>query len=148
MTKKQQKERDEARAALREILKPGDTVTTILRHVSRSGMLRHVDVIIPAREEPWKSRGEVQRITYHVALAAEFRYDRKREAIAVQGCGMDVGFEVVYNLSRALFHTGQPVPCIGEGCPANDHSNGDHDYTAGHGHHPEAASYMLRHRWA
>ena len=45
MTKAQQAERDEAREKLRKWLKPGDTVYTVLRHVSRSGMMRTIQVI-------------------------------------------------------------------------------------------------------
>ena len=45
MTKAQMAERDEAIANLREILKPGDTVYTILRHVSKSGMSRVIDAV-------------------------------------------------------------------------------------------------------
>jgi hypothetical protein len=39
---KKEIEQAEAKAALLKILKPGDTVNTILRHVSRSGMMRHI----------------------------------------------------------------------------------------------------------
>lgn len=37
--------KDEARKRLKEVLKPGDTVYTILRHVSRSGMTRHISLV-------------------------------------------------------------------------------------------------------
>jgi len=40
MTKSQQSERDQYIAKLREALKPGDTLHTVLRSVSRSGMSR------------------------------------------------------------------------------------------------------------
>ena len=48
-TKQNIKERDEARARLREILKPGDTVYTVLRHVSASGMSQ---VLYPEADRP------------------------------------------------------------------------------------------------
>lgn len=35
-----------------------------------------------------------------------FRYDRKHEAIGAGGCGMDMGFHLVYTLSRVLFPDG------------------------------------------
>ena len=44
MTKQQQSERDEAIARLRSTLKPGDTVYTVLRNCSRSGMSRSIDI--------------------------------------------------------------------------------------------------------
>lgn len=48
-TKQNIKERDEARARLREILKPGYTVYTVLRHVSASGMSQ---VLYPEADRP------------------------------------------------------------------------------------------------
>ena len=44
MSKKSDQEKTEAIERLRKILKPGDRVYTILRHVSRSGMQRVIDV--------------------------------------------------------------------------------------------------------
>lgn len=42
-----EKEKQEALEHLRSIIKPGDTVYTILlRHVSRSGMIRVIDPLI------------------------------------------------------------------------------------------------------
>jgi hypothetical protein len=141
MTKKQLAERDEYRAKLLEMLKPGDTVYTVLRSVSRSGMYRTLDVYAIQNNEP-------MRLTWWVATAVEMRYDQKREALGVGGCGMDVGFEVVYNLGAVLWPNG--FECIGEGaqhrdrCPSNDHSNGDRDYSP----HPHSSGgYALRHRW-
>lgn len=81
---------------LREIVKPGDTVFTILRHVSRSGMLRAIDCYVYRDNEP-------RRITWSVAKACGFTYSRRHEALTVGGCGMDMGFHVVYTLGRVLF---------------------------------------------
>jgi hypothetical protein len=117
MTKLQQSEREQACSELRETLKPGTTVYTVLRHVSRSGMSRDIDVYVIEDGEP-------RRITYTVAKAADLTYSRKAEAIKIGGCGMDMGFAVVYNLSRSLYNNGHSsFACIGKGCPSNDHSN-------------------------
>lgn len=116
MTKLQQSERAEACAELRETLKPGTTVYTVLRHVSRSGMSRDIDVYVIEDGEP-------RRITWTVAKAADLTYSRKAEAIKIGGCGMDMGFAIVYNLSRALYGQDHKFACIGEGCPSNDHAN-------------------------
>ncbi len=115
MTKLQQSERDAAIAELRETLTPGTTVYTVLRHVSRSGMSRDIDVYVMQDNEP-------RRITWSVSQASGMRYDRKAEALKVGGCGMDMGFHVVYNLSRALYRD-HAFTCIGKDCPSNDHSN-------------------------
>ena len=114
------KERDESIAQLREWIKPGDTVYTVLRSVSKSGMSRTLDVYLIEDSDP-------MRITWSVSKAAGFTYSDRAEAIRADGCGMDMGFHVVYNLSRVLFPDG--FGCIGERCPSNDHSNGDRDYT-------------------
>lgn len=116
MTKLQQSERAEAIAQLRETLKPGTTVYTILRHVSRSGMSRDIDVYV-------MEDGEPRRITWSVAKAADLTYSRKAEAIKIGGCGMDMGFAIVYDLSRSLYDRGHTFTCIGKDCPSNDHSN-------------------------
>lgn len=47
MTKARKQEQTEAIAKLREWLKPGDTVYTILEHVSSSGMSRSIRVLVP-----------------------------------------------------------------------------------------------------
>lgn len=116
MTKAQQSERDQAIAELRETLKPGTTVYTILRHVSRSGMSRDIDVYV-------MQDGEPQRITWLAAKAADLTYSRKAEAIKIGGCGQDMGFVIVYDLSRSLYDHGHTFACIGKGCPSSDHSN-------------------------
>lgn len=116
MTKQMQSERDAAIAELRATLTPGTTVYTVLRHVSRSGMSRDIDVYVMEGNEP-------RRITWTVSKATDIRYDRKAEALKVGGCGMDMGFHVVYNLSRALYDRGHAFACIGKDCPSNDHNN-------------------------
>jgi len=43
------------------------------------------------------------RITYWAAQALQWRYDDKRKALVVKGCGMDMHFHTVYSLSCVLF---------------------------------------------
>ena len=87
---------EEAKTELRKMLKKGDTVWTVLRHVSSSGMSRRIDLYVMRDNEPL-------RITWRTADALGYRYDRKHEALVVSGCGMDMGFHVVNSLSTALF---------------------------------------------
>lgn len=116
MTKIQKSERDEAIQSLRETLKPGDTVYTVLRSVSRSGMSRDIDLYKLEPEGPrWLSR--------IAARACNWTWNNKRECVKVGGCGMDMGFHLVYNLSRTLFDDSHPFTCTGDKCPSNDHSN-------------------------
>lgn len=89
-------EKAEAIAKLREILKPGDTVYTILRHVSRSGMTRSISCVVRGAEGPYD-------IDWLVRRALGLPFDRNRGGVKVGGCGMDMGFHLVYSLSRVLW---------------------------------------------
>ncbi len=112
----------EAIDRLREMVSPGDEIHTILRHVTRSGMGRSISLV--------SGSDGVTKLDYLVARALNDRIDQNNSGIKIGGCGMDMGFALVYNLSRTLYPTG--FGCIGEGCPSNDHSNGDRDYTPAH----------------
>jgi hypothetical protein len=82
-----------------------------------------------------------QRIDHFAATVMEHRIG-SHDGIVVRGCGMDMGFHLVYNLSSILF--ADSFTCIGPGCPSNDHSNGDKDYTP---HLHTDAGYALRSAW-
>jgi hypothetical protein len=124
-----------AREELRELLPPGATVYTIVRHVSKSGMSRSISFYVMRDNAPrW--------IASLVAKATGSPFDKKYEAVKVGGCGMDMGFALVYDLSYVLW--GKNFSCIGEGCPSNDHSNGDRDHTP---HTHSDGGYALRQRW-
>lgn len=119
MSKKDER-REDAREELRKRVKPGDTVYTIVRHVSRSGMSRVIGVVLLGSEGPLHPN-------YLVARALGVRVHPKLDGVVIGGCGMDMGFHLVYELSHALFPTG--YGCLGVGCHSNDHSNGDRDFT-------------------
>lgn len=107
MTRVSKSDRDEAIARLRERLKPGDRVYTILRHVSRSGMQRVIDLqIIEIDKHYEKGRPQISWIGGLAARALGWRYDDKRHGIVVGGCGMDMGFHLVYSLGSVLFPKG------------------------------------------
>ena len=91
---KQERHKEQA-DKLRAILHQGDTVYTVLRHVSRSGMYRAIDLYTIRDNQPvWLSG-------YAAYLLEGF--DKKRDACKASGCGMDMGFHLVYNLSARLF---------------------------------------------
>jgi hypothetical protein len=78
----------------------GDTFTvyTILRSVSASGMTRHISLKVA-------QGSNIYDITY---LAAQALGDKLQErngfnTLKVNGCGMDMGFHIVYSLSSVLF---------------------------------------------
>jgi hypothetical protein len=130
---------------LRGLLQPGYIVRTILRHVSRSGMNRRVSLVIAVGDD-------AKDITW---LAAHALGDPVKNragyvqdvGIEVGGCGMDVGFELVYNLGRVLWPKG--FECPGEKCQSNDHSNDPkcrRDTFKGQMHTGDGG-YALRHEW-
>ena len=75
------------------------TIYTILRRVSSSGMTRHISLKIA-------QGGEIYDITYTAALALGEKLHEVNgfNTIKQNGCGMDMGFNLVYNLSSVLFH--------------------------------------------
>lgn len=89
-------DQQEAVADLRKILKPGDTVHCLLRSVSRSGMSRVIDLVLYEKDGP-------RNIGYLAARAVDMPFDRDRGGVKVGGCGMDMGFHLVYELSYRLF---------------------------------------------
>jgi hypothetical protein len=125
-TRAKYEERTEWLRKLHGLLKPGDTITMVLRHRSSSGMYRAIDFYLLKGV-----RGLVHRqwLSYWMAHAGIGRWDEKREAVGMSGVGMDMGFAAVYELSRMLYPNG--FACIDKPgqppgrhrCPANDHSN-------------------------
>ena len=132
----------EYREKLRAKLKPGDTLYTVLRSVSRSGMSRVIDVYRLYTDE----KGEVQTdyLSYWIAKACGMTFQEKRgpEGIKVGGCGMDMGFHIVYELGQTLYPDG--FDCAGKQCPSSDHVNGDRNREP-HQHH--SGGYAFRHKW-
>lgn len=130
-------ERAEAMDKLRRWFPPGSTVHCVLRHVSRSGMRRNISLVLIDHDGPTEVSGFVARVL-NMRRAAD-------GGLVTSGCGMDMGFHLVYNLSRVLYADG--FECCGEGqrCPSNDHSNGDRNYSPDHVH--SDPGYALRSRW-
>lgn len=98
LTKAQQTAIQEAVRDLRVLLSPGDTIDCVLRHVSRSGMYRSISFFHRGKDGP-------RDITHLVGLACGLKID-KHAGLGVGGCGMDMGFHVVYSLGRTLFPDG------------------------------------------
>src|ERR1044071_1897880 len=86
---------EEAKADLLKVLKPGDTVHLILRHVSKSGMRRDIAPVLMRNGEPWY-------LTHNAAIVLDSKVG-KHDGVVMDGCGMDMGFALVYHLSSVLF---------------------------------------------
>lgn len=79
----------------------GTKIYCILRHESRSGMFRVIDMLVNIDGEmytvvPKNKNGERDK-------KFPFKYDYKRYGWRVSGCGMDMGFHLVYSLCMFLF---------------------------------------------
>lgn len=137
--------KEEAKNFLKKYLKPGDTVYTHVEHVSRSGMYRVIRLYVIDENQPMD-------ISYTASILLE-GYDEKHNGCRASGCGMDMGFALVYALSRRLF---EEFYCIGKGegyiclCPSNDHlnwreDNSHNDYSSTRLH--SDSGYALRQKW-
>lgn len=95
--------KQQAIGSLREILKPGQTVYSVLRHVSASGMSRRISFMIPVAD------GSIQNLDYFIGLACDYKQS-DNQGLIVSGCGMDMGFAVVYRIGRIVWPDGTPEP--------------------------------------
>jgi len=87
----------QAKARLLELLNPGDTVYTVLRKVSKSGMTRQISLYTVRDNTPhW--------LTYSASKV--LGWPMRGDNLVVSGCGMDMGFHTVYTLSQYLFDGG------------------------------------------
>ena len=110
-----------ARAALRKIIKPKQTIYCVLRSVSRSGMKREISLFVV-------HKGALRGID-RLASDAMGRSDGT-DGIIAHGCGMDMGFALVYDLGRAVWPKGTRKP--------HSTRNGVPDRDGG---------YALKHSW-
>lgn len=111
-----------ARSELRKLITPGQTVYCTLRSVSSSGMSRRISLHIIVN-------GALRCIDNRTADATGTKHSDKGGLI-MGGCGMDMGFALVYNLGCALWPNGTPEP--------HGKRNGEPDTNGG---------YALRSEW-
>lgn len=115
-------------------IKPGDTLYTVLRHVSASKTMRRISVIAFA--------GRVLTLDRNIAMVGIGSVHPGTDGIRIGGFGEDMGFRIVYELGRILYPDG--FTCTGKDCRSNDHTNGDRDYTP---HHHKDGGYAFNHEW-
>ena len=100
-------------------------VLTVLRHVSKSGMIREISVVIPminhGRTQNYDGSILPHAIPDHVSqfyhpsytiagiLGRGYSEKNGHNAVICHGCGMDMGFDLVYNLSSALYGDGYKI---------------------------------------
>ena len=92
---------------LQKAFPKGSTAFTNVVHVSRSGMYRHISV-----HKPHIENGEavcMQNYSAYIARVLGRSFKAKNYAVGVGGCGMDMGFELIYNLSAKLYGDGYAI---------------------------------------
>ena len=121
-------DRTEALTELRKILSPGQTVYTVLRSVSASGMSRTMDLFIIDTDSngvPW-----IRCISWLAAKACGFTWCSRNDAIRRNGCGMDMGHDTVSHMGYTVWPDGTPE--------SHGSRNGKPDH---------AGEYALKHSW-
>lgn len=88
---------------LLERLPKGATLYTVLRRVSRSGMTRFIDVFIIDDNKPCPV---VVLEHEDCAKNAEQAWSKWGAEYKVTGCGMDMGFDLVYKLGYLVHNDG------------------------------------------
>ena len=89
---------------LKALIKPGDTVRTSIKHVSSSGMQRRISFyIVDPRDQ------EIINIDHYVSIITDYKLSDKG-GLVVNGCGMDMGFAVVYELGATMWTNGTDTP--------------------------------------
>lgn len=91
---------DAARESLRIIFPRNSTVTTIVRHVSKSGMSRAISVLAT------DVNGTIEDVSWIVARAGIFKSDTRHAGLKVSGTGMDMTFHVTYSIASVLYGDG------------------------------------------
>lgn len=132
-----EKARQEVLTELHKMLKPGDTVMTVLRHVSSSGMSRNISLFAMVKNH--KGETHLRNLDWLAAQALDMKLAENTAGIRTGGVGMDMGFKLVYDLASTMWPEG--FGCIGEGCPSNDHVNREN-----RSHHRDGG-YALEHQW-
>lgn len=101
-TKKATKqEQEEARQWLNDNLKPGQTIYTSLKKVSRSGMSRKIDLFAVID-------GDIVNLNFYYIKASGGNVgtlgsrNAWENGITATGCGMDMGYHLVSTLSYLL----------------------------------------------
>jgi hypothetical protein len=81
---------------------PNETVYTVLKHTSSSGMFRKIDAFVIRDSRPMSILAALNDEDKAEFLKI-YPLDREERAFRVRGTGMDMGFAIVYTLSQIVF---------------------------------------------
>ena len=100
MTKKQRKRDDYiyAQSRLNDLLDKKEEVFCIIRHVSQSGMTRHISFFIIKNQQPLF-------LDNLISDYLDYKPNASYTGLVVRGCGMDMAFSVVHHLQEQMKHS-------------------------------------------
>lgn len=78
-------------------------IYAIIRHVSKSGELRYISF---KNISKYKDESYLADITHSIGEILGLSYSEKHGALKIKGCGMDMAFHTIYNLSSELYGDG------------------------------------------
>lgn len=108
MSKHTKAEIAEALENARRWFPEGSTVFTIVRDVSRSGMSRNIS-IVTIHDDPERGQYALHP-NYCVSVILGLRLGR--DAVRVNGCGMDMAWALVDDLSHKLYGRGDALKLV------------------------------------
>ena len=120
ITATQNKQELAALADLHALLKPGSTIWSLNRHTSASGMTHCFDFYTI-------QANELIRLTYLICVVCDYKQHPKHGGLKTTGCGMDMAFQVVYNLGVTMWPKGTSTP--------HSTRNGEPDTCGGYAFH-------------
>lgn len=89
--------KEEALSYLKKILNPEDTIYGIIKHVAKSGMSRSISFIYICEDrKPLFLDGVISNLF-------GYKLDLNNGGLKISGCGMDMIFKVVYDISEMIF---------------------------------------------
>lgn len=90
---------DYEKSLLKWLKRERPTIYYSVYHVSRSGMFRRISFYIIQDNKPLC-------IDWLIAIMTHYKKDKNARGLKVSGCGMDMGFAVIYDFGRSVFPKG------------------------------------------
>lgn len=87
---------ENAKDKLISLLSETDTIYTVLRSVSKSGLSRVISFHVV------NDNKEIVNINYYIKVLLGCKFSKSLDGLKIVGCGMDMGFHVVHTLLREL----------------------------------------------
>jgi len=88
---------------LKKVFPKGATAYTAITKVAPSNMSRHIMVLGSVK------KGIVDNLSAYVAELLDYKYKDNTRSVFISGCGMDMGFALVYDLSQELYDDGYVI---------------------------------------